>query len=648
MRRKLILFIGLLTIFLLVACGKKDSVESIEKETEKENEITGEEIKEINWYDASLDENIYWDGGRATCWDTIDNGFGKIGYYDTAGSILRGEEKTTGAQLLPVCVEEASGKSYSELYEKYVKPLNVKTDFYGVDDEEILSALTEMEEYRLAINKNREYDTYYSGYTLNAGMVIFITSDEFIKLYEAGCPKDMKIIFTWLEDGQYTRFDKKMKNYECEVIYSKYKEDLFNRKLIWYDGNTELDYDLVYSEDGKVCWPNYLQEMFDEAKEICDESSSASEIYPRMKYVINVSIKTKKDLKYINDEFVSKLHLEWNRKSMLCEDDTFSCVVYLTEEEILTFESLDVFENTILLEPAIRPEKMTMTRVMQELYKSILYELFEDYSVDSYPVYCVDEESGKVIHEYSTETSIWEKKNEGKEVYWDWDLMYKQFWSKDNPISYAKADYFRSDLIWFLSTDETGMPGGYMVETDTKGVHTSTYVYSQFEFARTKYNSEKKPYKNMKYAMDIKVKTTHDTDYLYDNYIKIIGVETQFDGMTDEEAKAWLREKYNEKYNYPDGANWFEFKVYITEEEFYQIKPFEEYLSVLISDREEEFKLTEKYIDIYEYELIPVTYLDQETREMKQGFFTKNEARQLVKEPYVYWDWELMNKQMWE
>lgn len=609
MRKRLGLFLLTLTMFTLVACGERNVVDQGEKETEVQKET----VKEINWYDASLDENIYWDAGRGTSWYTIDNGFGKIGHYDTADCILEGREKTSGDQLLPVYVSETSGNStYTKLYENYIKPLNVKNEFFGLTDDEINSTLTEIDEYLNIIRENRKM--YNPEAETHVGMCIFITSDDFIKFYEAGCPEDMKIIYTWLEKDSYSRFDEDIiEGMKEAVVTSRYRDDLYNGRYIWYDGDTELECELIYSKEGDACWPKHLNEMFDEAKKVCDESERATEIYQKMKYVLELSVKTEKDLEAIQAEFIDKLDIEWNKKSMKCQNGIFSCIAYMTEKEILSFDAMDVFEEAVLLEPAFRPEKIMAYGATGDAEN---------------PLYYVDEKDGK--------------------SYWDWQSVYENYWTEDYS-EYDKADYLRSDLIWFLPTDVTGLPSGYMVETDTKGVHTSTYVYSQFEYARTKYNTEKKLYNDMKYAMDVTVKTTHDTDYLYDNYIKSMGVETQFDGMTDEEAKAWLREKYNKDYYYPiDDENWFTFKVYIIEEEFYQIKPFEDYLNVLISDREEEFVLTEKYIDIYEYELIPVAYLDQETREMKHEYFTKNEARQLVKETHVYWDWELMNKQMWE
>ena len=77
-----------------------------------------------------------------------------------------------------------------ELYEGYVKGLNVKTEFYGVSEETIKKCLDEKYEYRKKMEK--EYET-----RIKARIDIYITENELKDILEKGCPEGA-IELVWL------------------------------------------------------------------------------------------------------------------------------------------------------------------------------------------------------------------------------------------------------------------------------------------------------------------------------------------------------------------------------------------------------------------------------------------------------------------
>ncbi len=191
-----------LSVMLLVACN--DESRDVKKHTtvsDNKAESETETVKELKWYDPLKDENIRWEEGIGTSWWTEEPGPGKVGYYDTALGIINGRIKTTGEKLLPVEVSEQTGKTTLQLYTEYIKPLNVKNEFFGLSEEEIIEVLTELELYEKKIREEIQKDN--PEYVGRSSIVIFITSDKFNELFQKGCPEDMEIIFTWLEKDSY-------------------------------------------------------------------------------------------------------------------------------------------------------------------------------------------------------------------------------------------------------------------------------------------------------------------------------------------------------------------------------------------------------------------------------------------------------------
>jgi len=643
--RKIRIFAVLgVVVTVLVACNDASSVsknQTTVSDDKAENET--EQVKELKWYDPLCDENILWEEGVGTSWWTEEPGPGKVGYYDTALGIIQGRIKTAGEKLLPIEVSERTGKTTLQLYTEYIAPLDVKNEFFGLSEGEIIEELTEYESYEKKIREDKQKDNQEC--VDSSSIVIFITSDKFNELLQKGCPQDMEIIFTWLEKDSYVGLKKVIEDTRKNISYIIYREDFFDRSLIFYEGNMDYEYKYIEGDNGNVSWTDCLQELFDDAKVICDNSKTATDIYEQMKYVVNISIKTEKGLDYVSEEFISRLNIKIDEKSMSYEDGCFCCLAYMTEKEIVALDRCEIFEEPVVVEHITIPEKMNIDSSLIGAYEYVLQDSFENLNDNMLPTYYIDEATGQEVRGYMTEQQIMDRSMEEKETYWDWQLMYEQLWTGEQRYIYENADYFDRNLIWFIDADEIGMPeGGQLVDSPMEGVTFSTYMYKMFEYARVKYDdatTKQNEYENMKYAMEVGVFSGYAAAYVYDNYIKDLGVETQFDGMTDDEAKKWLENKYPSK----GGYNLINFKIYVTEEEVLKIKGFGESVTVMPTEREKNLKLTEKYIDIYEFELVPVTYYDESEDIEKREYLSKEDAKELIKRNVAYWDEELMIKQ---
>jgi len=182
MKTKVLLFILMIMCFCTSCKDEDNSVKKQVNENETKSSIDEpEEVSEVESetrYEYWKDDDIVWlDDG----WNQFDGSYeyGKVTYDGRferliSLSIYDYEDKLFGVQ-----VEEGSGKTAVELYENYIKPMNVKTEFYGMSDEAIMKALE---------------------IKMRAQIMVFLTEEQVRNIVPAGCPEDMMIKVRWAED----------------------------------------------------------------------------------------------------------------------------------------------------------------------------------------------------------------------------------------------------------------------------------------------------------------------------------------------------------------------------------------------------------------------------------------------------------------
>jgi len=182
MKTKVLMFILMIMCFCTSCVKEDDTTEAQAGGNETKSSV--DEAKDMNEvesetiYEYWKDDDIVW---LYEGWSFFEGNYeyGKVAYDGTFDALSRDRVYEHEDKLFAVCVKEGSGKTAVELYENYVKPMNVKTEFDGMEEDEIINEL----------EKNS-----------TASILIFLTKEEVLSIVLAGCPDDMMIKVTWCPD----------------------------------------------------------------------------------------------------------------------------------------------------------------------------------------------------------------------------------------------------------------------------------------------------------------------------------------------------------------------------------------------------------------------------------------------------------------
>lgn len=172
----------MLLMFLLVNTCACESRKLDEKSTSETFEVE-EDVKREYPYDFFSDDNIIWGnmvGGYNPAYENV-NGYDLWGraykvYAEDEYVLKKGE-------LYAISVSDGTQKmTCQELYDNYIKQLNVKSEFYGMKEISIEKMLRE-----------REKDRYTEREILPARITIFVSAEELKDIIENGCLDDKKL-----------------------------------------------------------------------------------------------------------------------------------------------------------------------------------------------------------------------------------------------------------------------------------------------------------------------------------------------------------------------------------------------------------------------------------------------------------------------
>lgn len=180
---------------------------------------------------------------------------------------------------------------------------------------------------------------------------------------------------------------------------------------------------------------------------------------------------------------------------------------------------------------------------------------------------------------------------------------------------YEYADYFDENLIWYPSG-----PVDFPYPTPEKGE-----VELNMNLEKLLDNTTPGEKKYVVYLFE---EAGAEPEKVY-NMLKNAGIETELDGMSDEE-----------RYRLYD-ENVFGCLIYATKEQILTMKcPEDMAIGLLECQRPDNLEVTEESIEYYKNDELPVK------RGNFKGYITKEEAREALNNgDIIYWDWELMEIQ---